>query len=417
MFKFIHTADIHLDSPLKSLALRNPQVADLVGGATRRTFQKIIDLCIEEQVHALIIGGDLYDGDLRSMKTAAFLNQQMRRLEEVDIKVFMIRGNHDSESSITRHLNLPANVHVFTGHGGVEELRDHGVAIHGVSFAQRHAPDSLLAKYKKPISGLINIGIMHTSLAGAAEHDVYAPCSLNELSGHGFDYWALGHIHRRRVYSEKPFVVMPGIPQGRDIGEDGSKSVTIVEASDQKISLEERFVADSEFQRVRIDLSHIGEWHAAMQLLCNMLTEAKKNSKAQFVICRIVLVGLSPLYWLLKRDIDLFQEEAHSMALHIKDLFLDGIENHTEASERSPCDSNPVDELNSLMLEVSMKDDFRENATSFMESVVNTLPAELRDCYGIDQAGREKILLKFLYDGRAAVIASLKGNQTDPGKL
>ena len=195
---------------------------------------------------ALIIAGDLYDGDLRCMKTAVFLGSQMRRLEEASIRVFMIRGNHDSESTITKCLNLPGNVHVFTGHGGVQELRDFGVAIHGVSYAQRHAPESLLRKYKQPVAGLVNIGIMHTSLAGAAGHDVYAPSSVSDLVAHGFDYWALGHIHRRHIYAESPFVVMPGIPQGRDIGEDGPKSVTIVEISDKNIRLEERFLADSE---------------------------------------------------------------------------------------------------------------------------------------------------------------------------
>ncbi len=412
MFKFIHTADIHLDSPLKSLALRDPQIAELIGSATRRTFEKIIDLCLDEQVHALIIGGDLYDGDLRSMKTAAFLAHQMRRLKEANIRVFMIRGNHDSESSITRHLNLPANVHVFTGHGGVEELRDFGVAIHGVSYVQRHAPESLLCKYKKPIPGLINIGIMHTSLAGAAEHDVYAPCSLSELSAHGFDYWALGHIHRRRIYSEYPFVVMPGIPQGRDIGEEGSKSVTIVEVSDQSIRIEERFIADSEFQRVQVDLTNIAEWSGAMEAVRKALEEGRRVSKAQYVICRIVLVGISPLYWRMRRDIDLLQGEAYEAALHFNHVFIDGIDNQIEPLAYSSCDTDPIDELNKLMLEVSKNDSFLEKATLFLETAISTLPPELRDCYGVDQDSRKDILKRFLSEGTTAVIASLKGSET-----
>jgi DNA repair exonuclease SbcCD nuclease subunit len=229
MFRFIHTADIHLDSPLKSLALRDPQIADIVGGATRRTFERIIDLCLNERVDALIIAGDLYDGNQRSLKTAAFLSGQMRRLKEANIRVLMIQGNHDSESSITPYLDLSSNVHVFTGQGGVEELRELGVAIHGVSYAERHAPESLLRKYRQPVKDLINIGIMHTSLAGAEGHDAYAPYTLKDLNSHGFDYWALGHIHQRNIHAENPFVVMPGIPQGRDIGESGPKSVTIVE--------------------------------------------------------------------------------------------------------------------------------------------------------------------------------------------
>ena len=293
MFKFIHTADIHLDSPLKTLALRDPQIAEVVGGATRRTFEKIIDLCLDESVDALVIAGDLYDGDLRSMKTAAFVSRQMRRLEEVGIRVFMIRGNHDSESSITPHLNLPQNVCVFNGHGGVEELRDLGVAIHGVSFAHRHAPESLLCKYKQPVAGLINIGIMHTSLAGTAGHDVYAPCTVNDLVSHGFHYWALGHLHQRRIYSENPFVVMPGIPQGRDIGEAGPKSVTIVEISDINIKVDERVVAESEFQRLQVNLSDITEWSKALEKLRKSLLVAQNETKTPYLICRVILFGKS----------------------------------------------------------------------------------------------------------------------------
>jgi DNA repair exonuclease SbcCD nuclease subunit len=200
MFRFLHTADLHLDAPLRSLALRDEDLFDLVGNATRRALERIVDICLEEEVDALLIAGDLYDGDMRSMKTAAFLSRQMERLNEHGVLVFMIRGNHDAESVITRELDLPPNVHVFTGHGGAERLQDHDVVIHGVSFSKPHAPDSLLPKYKAPVPGCFNIGLLHTSLAGAEGHDTYAPCSVSDLQSLGYDYWALGHVHQRQVH-------------------------------------------------------------------------------------------------------------------------------------------------------------------------------------------------------------------------
>ena len=103
-FRFVHTADIHLDSPLRSLALRDPALAELIGGATRLAFERIIDLCLDEQVNALMIAGDLYDGDQTSMKTALFLAAQLRRLDESGIRTFIVRGNHDAESRITGNL-------------------------------------------------------------------------------------------------------------------------------------------------------------------------------------------------------------------------------------------------------------------------------------------------------------------------
>ncbi len=103
IFRFVHAADVHLDSPLRSLALRDPALGNLIGNATRQAFVRIIDLCLDEQVDALLLVGDLYDGDQTSMKTARFLAEQLRRLHEAGIRVFVIRGNHDALSRITKN--------------------------------------------------------------------------------------------------------------------------------------------------------------------------------------------------------------------------------------------------------------------------------------------------------------------------
>jgi len=114
-YRFVHAADIHLDSPLRSLALRDPALAEFIGNASRLVFTRIIDLCLEEKVQALLLAGDLYDGDQISMKTARFLSEQLRRLDAAGIKVFVIRGNHDALSRITKELILPENVHCSAG--------------------------------------------------------------------------------------------------------------------------------------------------------------------------------------------------------------------------------------------------------------------------------------------------------------
>ncbi len=143
-YRFVHAADIHLDSPLRSLALRDPELAGLIGNATRRAFVGIVDLCLEERVDALLLAGDLYDGDQTSMKTARFLAEQFRRLHEAGIRVFSIRGNHDALSRITKELTLPDSVKVFGGRAeavAIERPADRiPVTIHGLSFAQPHAP-------------------------------------------------------------------------------------------------------------------------------------------------------------------------------------------------------------------------------------------------------------------------------------
>lgn len=107
--------------------------------------------------------------------------------------MFYIKGNHDAENPLTGQINLPSNVCIFRDQGGKVQLSDH-VWIHGVSFPNRHAPNSLLPKFESPVSGAINIAMLHTSLAGAEGHDNYAPGKINQLIDAGFDYWALGHL-------------------------------------------------------------------------------------------------------------------------------------------------------------------------------------------------------------------------------
>jgi DNA repair protein SbcD/Mre11 len=226
--------------------MRNVDLAELIGDATRQALVTIVDLCIDEQVDALIIAGDLYDGDQTSMKTARFLASQMQRLHEAGIATFIIRGNHDALSRITQELILPPSVTVFDKSADAVELHhgDLALSIHGLSFAKPHAPESLLEKYHRPAPDAVNIGIMHTSLAGAAGHDLYAPCKASDLHGWGFDYWALGHVHMRAQHAGERMVIMPGMPQGRDINEAGAKTVTLVTVNDDRtLTVEERLTS------------------------------------------------------------------------------------------------------------------------------------------------------------------------------
>ena len=305
-FRFIHTADVHLDSPLGTLALRDAEVAEVVSNATRRAFSNTIDLCIDERVDALLIAGDLYDGELKSMKTAAFFSGEMRRVTDAGIRAFVVKGNHDAESRITKHLSLPEAVHVFSGRGQAVVVEEAGVVVHGISYAKPHVPDSLLPKFKPAVDGAINVGILHTSLAGSTEHDVYSPCSVQQLKDQGYDYWALGHIHKREVHSEAPYaIVMPGNPQGRNIGEAGPKSVTYVEiANGGVMRIEERYTSVAQFERVGLDLSGVEDWSDLIGRLEQSLEEVADSVQAEHLIARLELTGSSHLSSLLRRDRD-----------------------------------------------------------------------------------------------------------------
>ncbi|MGP9788526.1 metallophosphoesterase family protein [Roseinatronobacter sp. NSM] len=404
-FRFIHTADLHLDSPLRSLALRDPDLASLVGGATRMALRNIIDLCLSERVDALLISGDLYDGSQTSMKTARFLASELARLNEAGIRAFLIRGNHDAESRITRELTLPPCVHLFDGRAGLE-LLEHGpqrIAVHGLSFREPKAPESLLPKYRPPVGDAVNIGLMHTSLNGAAGHDPYAPCALSDLQASGFDYWALGHIHKRAVYPGAACVVMPGIPQGRDIGEVDGGSVTLVTVDDGgALNLEERSVALAAFCIVPVDVTGMNDWN---DLLASMRTALERaDRRAPHLVARLRLTGATPLAQRLLRDQDLALAEAQELARGMGQTW---VEKLVLDLGNTPSVTGELAQLAALI-----NDDFRhsDSFTATLEEMRATLQAALPPDPAL-RAQFDQLDPAIIDDGLAQVLARLGGTR------
>lgn len=417
-FRFIHTADLHLDSPLTSLALRNAVLGDLVRGATRKALERIVDLALGEAVDAVVIAGDLYDGSQTSMATALFLMEQMRRLDLAGIRVFVIRGNHDAQSQITRELTFPANVHVFDGRGRpvLAGTLSNGreVHVHGVSFANPHAPASLLPTYRAPVADAVNIGVMHTSLAGASRHDPYAPVGIADLAGHGFDYWALGHIHQRRVHAQKPWIVMPGNPQGRDINEAGPKGVTLVDIDDDgTITCEERAVAVAVFERIAVDLSAIDDWSGMLDRVEAALGAARAAAGGAHLVARLLLTGATPLAWRLRRDEDLLLAEAQNLAASLGECWIETVElSVTVPAAVTGGDAGPVGELSRLMHEnVVESHAYREDLREALSDLLRQLPKEARGLLAADEAAEEALLSELALTGADAVLARLGGDR------
>ncbi len=417
-FRFIHTADVHLDSPLKSLALRNADLGALIGAATRAAFSRTVDLAIEEDVDALLIAGDLYDGSQTSMKTAVFLATELARLDEKGIRTFLIRGNHDAMSRITRELTLPESVKTFSGRAeavNVEADAPFEVAIHGISFSNPHAPESLLDKFRPAVPGAVNIAMLHTSLGGAPGHDPYAPCQPGELDALGFDYWALGHIHQRSVQGAKGSIVMPGIPQGRDIGEAGAGTVSLVTiADDRTLIIEPRVTAIAQFERVSLDLTGLNDWPAAIDAMGSALRNARREAECDHLVARLEISGETPLSWRLRRDADLLLGEAEAQAASIGKTWIDKIANTAPPpASLDPANAEetgaPVHELRSLILdEVMQSPGYREALSELSRDLMSQLPGEVRAAFGEDEAENEATLAALAREGADDILARLQ---------
>ena len=417
-FRFVHTADVHLDSPLETLALKDAEAASVVANATRQAFSNTIDLCVAEKVNALLIAGDLYDGELNSMKTAAFFTEEMRRLTDEGVRVFIIRGNHDAVSRITKHLVLPEQVHVFSGRAEAVHFEKAGAVIHGMSYAKPHVPDSLLAKYKPAVPGLINVGLLHTSLAGSTRHDVYSPCSVQQLKDQGYDYWALGHIHQRCVHSEAPqAIVMPGIPQGRHINEAGPKSVTYVEiADDRTVQIEERYTNVAQFERIGLDVTDVEEWSAMLGELEDALAAAADGLRADHLIARVELTGRSLLSARIHRDRDVLTEEVRAAARRSGSIFIEDVAVNvtTPAASNLTGLADPVSELRRIVGEEGADHSPAiEDAISLLADLQRDLPPELRDAFGDDDTETREAIKIAMREGAAEILARLEVAEGD----
>ena len=236
MFKFIHAADLHLDSPLIGLERYEGAPVARIRGATREALKNLVSLALSEAVAFVLIAGDLFDGDWKDYNTGLFFVDQMRCLREASIPVFLVSGNHDAASQVSKSLKMPENVHGFSvKRAETFPLDPPGVAIHGQGFARAAVTSDLASDFPKALPGCFNIGLLHTSATGRPGHEPYAPCTLEGLIAKGYDYWALGHVHKREILSPDPLILFSGNTQGRNIRETGPKGCTLVTVQEGKV--------------------------------------------------------------------------------------------------------------------------------------------------------------------------------------
>ena len=298
-FRFLHAADLHLDSPLRGLEADAP--ADRIRGATRQALVNLVDLALEEPVDFVLLAGDLYDVDWKDWHTGHFLIEQLGRLKRRDIPIVAISGNHDAEQVLTKRLPFPG-VLLPSAKPGTHILPDLRVAIHGQSFATRAVVDNLALRYPPPRDDHFNVGLLHTA-CGSSAHENYAPCTIADLAGRHYDYWALGHVHERAILSRDPWIVFPGNLQGRHVREEGAKGASIVQVVDGKVASVEHHPLDVlRWRRVAVDVTGAADLAAVLGRAQLVLAAAVTEAEDRFLAVRIILEGACPAHAALARD-------------------------------------------------------------------------------------------------------------------
>ncbi|MFH1350062.1 MAG: DNA repair exonuclease [Pseudomonadota bacterium] len=304
-FSFIHTADLHLDSPFSGLCVNNPELAGPLRSATFEAVDNIIQLCIQKRVDFLLVAGDVFDEEDKGLRAQVKFRDGLKRLHEAGIRSFVVHGNHDPLNGWSSTLSWPEGVHVFRDHIETVKVERDGVllaSIQGISYPKRDERRNLSRLFKRTDPSF-HIGLLHANVGSDTGHEPYAPCSLVDLLHSEIDYWALGHVHNRRILSsDVPIVIYSGNTQGRNIRERGERGCYFVKVGeDREVDLEFHPTDVIRWEEAELSINNLQSEQDLIDSLDHLCSSIINNASGRSVVARITLTGRGPLYPFLRR--------------------------------------------------------------------------------------------------------------------
>lgn len=420
--RFLHAADLHLDSPLRGLDRYEGAPVDDVRGATRRAFENLVATALSERVDLVVIGGDLYDGDWPDHNTGLFFVKGVTQLAEAGIPVAIVRGNHDAASKLTKSLRLPRNVHLLADAKPETVVLDGiGVAVHGQSFVTPAVLDDLASAYPAPIQGCFNIGLLHTSLNGRTGHDNYAPTTLDVLRGKGYDYWALGHIHAGEIVLREPWVVYPGNTQGRDIRESGAKGCSLVSV-ENGVVLDHRTIALDvmRWDKLLLDIATLPDLDSLLDAATVEIRRRLAQSDGRTLALRVRIAGSGPLHRMLAAQPETIEQQLRSAAIEASNaqVWIEKVELVTRPQLDLDRIAERDDPLGLLVRELRglATDDVARSvvAEEAFRDLLQKLPVELREGANALRLDAPDVLAELLGEVEGKLIAHLSGEGAAP---
>lgn len=297
MVKFIHCADLHIDSPFKGIAKINPDLKKLLYQSTFESFNNIVNLAIQEEVHCVIISGDIYDGADKSLLAQLKFRNGLQQLSEKGIPSYIVYGNHDPLDSWDASIEWPENVFQFGG----DEVEYHSLTvdgevvalIYGISFPTRDVKEHLALKFERVNENIPAIAVLHTNVGENTGHEPYAPATIDELKSRNMDYWALGHVHNYQILNESnPSIVYPGNSQARNPREKGEKGcclVTLHKTGECEIKHIPTDVV--RYQSEVLDITDVDSLDDILSLVINTCEDISSKMDGRNAILRLTLSG------------------------------------------------------------------------------------------------------------------------------
>lgn len=407
--RFLHTADIHLDSPLDGLRQRAGTRGDELAGATRRAFQNLVQFAIDQRVDLLLIAGDNYDGRHRDYGSVLFFAREMDRLQRAGVRVVMIRGNHDAENQM--ELRMPDGIHMLrSDQPDSVDFADLGVVVHGQSYARRDIRKNLVANYPDPVAGRLNIGLLHAAVDDfGSAHERYAPCTIADLVARNYDYWALGHVHERTEIANSPWIIYPGNLQARHLNEAGEKGATLVSVSSGRIAEVEPVAFDvARWKRVQIDVAACSEIDDVATAIDAALVDAVDNSEGRTLVVRLEVIGRTQLHRSLKADPARLDAEIERAAESAGDVWIEQVRVlTTDALEEHPTNADALGGLLRAVDTFRAESAAREVLRQTVSALPNKLTTSLRREICLDSIDDE-VLNQILDDARDILLNNLR---------
>lgn len=412
-FRFIHAADVHLDSPLRGLSAYENAPAEQLRNASREALKDLVSRAIDDKVSFVVFAGDLYDGDWRDYNTGIFFAAQMGRLARAGIRAFVLHGNHDAESEMTRKLTMPDNVTIFSSRSAdVHKIDGLKVALHGHSFANRAVQDNLASCYRPRVEGHYNIGVLHTALQGYAAHASYAPCTVDELHAKAYDYWALGHVHEYQKWEGPSTIVFPGNLQGRHVRETGRKGAVTVTVDDSGYSLVERLYLDVlRWEVLRVDVTPCGSLDDVARTVGKGLTALLEADNVPRAV-RVVLEGSTRLHGALLGKAAALRAQviAQAAAIDAEQLWVEKVKVATTPLHAPAVNGDAQDalaELQAIFAEAGTDRGFLEDLRKHLEPFLNKVPDDLRDDVPLLELSRQKRFADIVQQVAPGLLAQL----------
>lgn len=383
MFTFLHAADLHLDSPLRGLGQYDGAPVDQIRQASRRALENLVRTALDRRVAFVVLAGDIYDGDWRDHNTGLFFKSALLPLRDAGIPVFLIAGNHDAASRMTRHVALSDHVRVLD-HARAETvmLDEFDVAIHGQGFAKPAVLENLAAAYPAAVRGCFNLGLLHTCATGSDRHERYAPCSLTDLAAREYDYWALGHIHDRRELhreGETP-IWFAGNLQGRHIRESGAKGCLCVTVDGGRASAVDFVPLDVlRWETIELRATEAERVEDMLEAFDESLAAVWERHDRMPLAVRVIVSGRSRVHQALAQRCEHFDAQLKAAALDLSDgrVWIEQTKLRTQPHQPPDADG-PLGELTEYLAELRDDPASLARLAEELRGFVGKLPEEVR---------------------------------------